>query len=108
MSTVKIICPKCKYGFRCEIGQEALRTLRQNAYYWPVYVKICADHFGYFPDEMHEEFKRMFNPKDSKITPGEKFGGTTTKMTTKEFTEYLEKIRTWAGTQEIVLPNPEE
>ena len=104
MSTIKIICPHCKNEFKCDLGQESIRTLKQNALYWPVYVNLCADALGYFPDEMHEEFKRMFNAKDSKISPGEKFGGSTTRMTTAEFTKYLERIRIWAGTQEINLP----
>ena len=104
MSIIKITCPKCRAEFKCDLGREAIRTLKQNSLYWPVYVQICADYFGYFPDEMHEIFKLMFNAKDSKLVPGGKFGGTTTKMTTKEFTQYLEKIWIWAGTQGINLP----
>jgi hypothetical protein len=74
-----------------------------------VYVKICADFLGYFPDEMHEEFKLMFNAKDSKLQPGEKIGGSTTQMTTKEFTEYLNIIRIWAKIEHgIDLPEAEE
>jgi hypothetical protein len=48
---------------------DLIRTTRQNNLYWGIYVPTCADYFGYFPEEMHEEFKLMFNPKDSVLTP---------------------------------------
>lgn len=109
MNNLKITCPKCHFKYTIPIHTELIRTLPQNSLYWGVYIKILSDHLGYFPDELHEEFKLMFNPKDSKFTPGDKFGGTTTRMKRKEFTEYLEKIRIWALTdQGINLPEAEE
>ena len=66
---------------------------------------LSKDHLGYFPEELHEELKLMFNPKDSKLMEGERVGGTTTRMNRKEFTEYLEQIRIWANVQHgIELP----
>lgn len=32
------------------------RSLDQNAFYWDQVVTPAADHFGYTPAEMHEEF----------------------------------------------------
>lgn len=107
MSIIKSKCPRCKFEYSL-IAPLINRTQKQNALYWPVYVQTCADHFGYFPDEMHEELKLMFNAKDSKLIPGARVGGSTTKMTTKEFTEYLEKIQIWALTEHgIELPEME-
>ena len=95
-NNLQAICPKCKFSYTIPLDKQLVRTIPQNKLYWPVYVHIVADHLGYFPDEMHEEYKLMFNAKDSKTMPGAKVGGTTTRMTRKEFTEYLEKIRIWA------------
>jgi len=54
---------------------------------------------------MHEELKKMFNPKDSKLAPGEKFGGTTTTLSTKEFSDYCERIKYWASIEHgIMIP----
>ena len=57
-------------------------------------------------EELHEEMKLRFNPKDSKFTPGARFGSSTTIMTRKEFTNYLESIRIWAF-QELNVDLPE-
>lgn len=109
MNNLKAVCPKCKFEYVIPLDRELIRTLPQNNLYWGIYVSTLAEHFGEFPEDMHEELKKMFNPKDSKVTPGERFGGTTTKMTRKEFTKYLESIKIWALTKyEVDLPNPEE
>lgn len=109
MNNLKVKCPRCNFEYTIPLDEQLLRTIPQNKLYWPVYVKIVADHCGYFPDEMHEEYKLMFNAKDSKTIPGAKVGGSTTRMTRKEFSEYLEKIRFWAQqTHGIILPDPEK
>ena len=109
MNNLEVKCPKCKFSYTIPLDRQLIRTLPQNSLYWSVYIKIIADFLGYFPDELHEEFKLMFNPKDSKIQLGEKFGGTTTRMNRKEFSEYLEKIRIWAmKTHEIDLPEADQ
>lgn len=89
------------------------RTLEQNAYYWGVVVNILADHFGYETEEMHEELKRLFNPIESKITPGVMIGGSTTKLSTEEFycgeTSYVERICRWAATEHgVYIPPPKK
>lgn len=108
MSIIKSICPRCKFEYSLIAKHDLTRTSRQNSLYWGVYIPTCADHFGYFPEEMHEEFKLIFNPRDSKLSPGSRVGGTTTKLSTKEFTQYLEKIQIWAQTEHgIELPEME-
>ena len=108
MNNLKATCPKCRFEYTIPLERDLARTLPQNNLYWGVYIRIIADHLGYFPDELHEEFKLMFNAQDSKLIPGEKVGATTTRMTRKEFTQYLEKIKIWANTTHgIELPDPD-
>ena len=108
MSAIKTTCPKCKFEYRLELERDIVRTLPQNKLYWGAYLRIIGEHLGMYPDDLHEEMKRMFNAKDSKFTPGEKIGGTTTKLTTKEFTTYLENIKMWALTEhQVDLPDIE-
>ena len=109
MNILKAICPRCKFNYSIPLERDLVRTLPQNALYWSCYIKIIAEHLGYFPDELHEELKLLFNPKDSKLKLGEKVGGSTTRMTRKQFTAYLEKIHLWASIEHgIDLPEPEE
>ena len=108
-NNLKATCPQCHFEYKIPLDQALIRTIPQNKLYWPVYVGIVADHLGYFPDELHEEYKLMFNPKDSLTMPGAKVGGSTTRMTRKEFTDYLEKIRIWAMRDfGIALPEVEK
>jgi hypothetical protein len=84
------------------------RTLSQNAYYWGVVIEILGQHFGYEPEEMHEEMKRKFNPIHSKIDLEESFGGSTTKLSTVEFSDYLDKVMRFATENGIYIPSAGE
>ncbi|MFH2074566.1 MAG: hypothetical protein ABIJ57_04345, partial [Pseudomonadota bacterium] len=89
------------------------RSDEQNRYYWGVVVSILADHFGYEPEELHEEMKLMFNPIQSKIDPSRTIGGSTTKMSTVEFfsdeDSYVERICRWSATEHgVYIPPPEK
>ena len=109
MNNLKAKCPKCKFEYTIPLDRELIRTLPMNNLYWGLYIKIISEHLGYHPDDMHEEFKLMFNPKDSKIRLGQKYGGTTTRMTRKEFSHYLEDIKTWAFMEHgITLPEGQD
>jgi len=66
---------------------------------------------GYFKDEIHEEFIRMFapvytirgldgKPRQIKLT--------TSKMNTKQMHDYMERINQWSAEQGIVLPQPDD
>ena len=108
-NNLKATCPKCKFEYIIPLDRDLIRTLPQNSLYWGVYIKIIAEHLGYFPDELHEEFKAMFNAKDSKLEPGQRISGSTMRLTRKEFTRYLEDIRNWAMIEhEIDLPERDE
>ena len=108
MNNLKCKCPKCEFEYTIPLDQQLARTLPQNSLYWGVYIKTIADELGYFPDELHEEFKKMFNPKDSRLTLGEKYGGSTKSMKRKDFGEYLDSIRMWAEQyHNITLPEQE-
>ena len=109
MNNLKCMCPKCNFKYTIPLDRQLARTLPMNKLYWGVYIKIIAEHLGYFPEELHEEFKLMFNSRDSAITPGKRYGGSTTKMSRKDFSLYLESIRMWAiQEQGIDLPEAEE
>jgi len=90
------------------------RSNDQNRYYWGTVVSILADHFGYDPEEMHEELKYIFNPIQSKIDPARKIGGSTTKLDTVEFyssdeKSYIERICRWASSEHgVYIPPPKK
>ncbi len=108
-------CRTFKTGSHIEIiirKHREKRTDEQNRYYWGVCVAILADHFGYEPEELHEEMKLMFNPIQSKIDPSRTIGGSTTKMSTIEFfsdqDSYVERICRWAAESHgVFIPPPE-
>lgn len=70
------------------------RTLSQNAYYWGVIIEILGNHFGYEPDEMHEALKFKFLKKHEDILVTV---GSTAKLSTIEFGEYLDRVMEWAA-----------
>lgn len=88
------------------------RTLLQNNYLWGVVYEYIANDTGLDVEEIHEEMKERFLPrffeKDEAGVerPLEK---STTRLSTKEFTVYIEKVRAWAGTElGINIPNPNQ
>lgn len=99
-------------GLRIELTlqkERHARTLSQNSYYWGVIIEILGNHFGYEPDEMHEELKRKFNPKISKIDSNLTFGGSTARLSTVEFINYIDRIvRYFAQEYGICIPDPGE
>ncbi len=109
-------CQTFKSGTHVEIIIRKFKSKRsnlQNRYYWGVVIPVLAEHFGYEMEEMHEEMKILFNPKDSKIRPGKKIGGSTTKMSTEEFysgeTSYVERICRWAASEHgVYVPPPKK
>lgn len=82
------------------------RSLSQNKFYWGVVVKIISMHTGYTADETHQELAKMFLSYDNS---GKKFVRSTTKLTTWEFEQYLDKIRAWAKYEmDCYIPMPNE
>lgn len=85
------------------------RSPNQNAYYHGVVVRMLADELGYDPEEMHGILKWKFLPRQFVAFGGEQMEVTksTTKLTTGEFEEYLERIRVFAATElAIRIPLP--
>lgn len=90
----------------------ATRSLQANAFYWACVVETLAEHTGYSPDEMHDVLKAKFLPKRLAVQDrngalvGEfVIGGSTVRLTTQEFTEYVRQITAWAEDQlEIEIP----
>jgi len=82
------------------------RSLEQNAYYWGVIIKTLGDHFGYEKEEMHEALKWHFLRKHESPLPTVK---STTRLNTKEFVDYIERIQRWASIEHgVYLPDPNE
>lgn len=94
----------------------ATRSLNQNRYWWGVCVALVSEHTGYTPDEVHELAKQMFIPKRLAFANGNGevvgefvIGGTTTRLDTLEFGEFVEAFRMWAAeTLDVVIPDPVE
>jgi len=94
----------------------AFRSTQANAYYWGIVVAAISEHTGYEAHETHELLKQLFLPKPIYLRDG---GGdviakvvisqTTTTLTTKDFYEYVEKIRRFAATTlNVYIPDPNE
>lgn len=94
--------PDCRATLTIE-KETASRSAAQNAYYWRRVVKLIADHTGYSADDTHHVLKTMFLPKDvairtrtGKVVAEFVIGGSTTTLTSVQFSDYIERIRQWA------------
>lgn len=95
--------------------RRATRSLAQNAYWWGVVVEMISEQTGYTPDEVHEFLKAKFIPKKLAFCDGNGevvdeyvLGGSTRKMNTLQFGEYMETVRRWAAeTLGLNIPDPE-
>lgn len=96
-----------------------IRSLAQNRYYWGVIVKALSEHTGYEKDEMHATLKTIFLPKhlvftdtNGSVTSDVVIGGSTTKLSTDEFSEYCATIQRTAAEgkfgQPLYIPDPDE
>ncbi len=81
-----------------------VRSLSQNKYYWGVIIEILSNNFGYDKEEMHEALKFKFLKKheDTDLVTV----GSTAKLSTAEFTEYIDEIMRWSSTEyQVVIPS---
>ena len=86
------------------------RSLSQNKLYF-MWMKVIGDSIGYTSEEMHAIMADKFLTTEFVEYGGNKIkrDKSTSRLNTKEFTEYLEKIDRWAaGEMGIVLPSPED
>jgi hypothetical protein len=74
-----------------------VRSLSQNAYYWKIVVPLIAEHCGYTPLEAHTEMKRRFLVGRN----------TTTGMTSREFSDYLDRCVQLGAELGVHIPDPE-
>ena len=82
------------------LDAKKLRSTSQNRYYWGVVLSALADHTGYDDVQLHELMKKKFNLQTGTIgNKIEDWGGSTTNLNTKDFSDYIEKIRVWANVE---------
>lgn len=92
------------------------RSQQANRYYFGVVLKYIAEETGHHAEELHEFFKDEFlTPKVIRLEDDaggaieRKIHPSTTKLTTKEFAEYVDRVRDFALHRlNIVIPTPEE
>jgi hypothetical protein len=73
-------------------------------------IELCTDFTGHEAIELHEIFKEMFIPMQYTTINGKVFpvGKSTTRLTTDEFSAYIEKIRAFMGTEYGVTIPPHD
>jgi len=80
------------------------RTLPQNAYYWGVVVEMIRAEVGYLTkEEAHDALRMNFLMDRTRLLPTIR---STTTLSTLEFGEYIEQVRTWAA-EFLNLPIPD-
>lgn len=101
------------YEMRLE-RKKATRSHQQNRLYWGVILRALSEHTGYSPDELHEICKAKFLPKRLAVADGNGeivgefvIGGSTTKLSTQEFTDYLDAVSAWGATLGLSFPSLE-
>lgn len=88
------------------------RTLDQNKLYW-FYLEIVSEYTGSLSEDLHEYFKRKFLPPQKITVMGKTIviPRSTTRLSTHEFSEYLDKIDNLTGVPipdtEVLLDNYE-
>ena len=98
------------------VDSEAKRNAEQNKYYWGVVIKSIADQawvggMQFSSAAWHEQSAQMFGIKEEIRLPN----GTlttrrksTTDMKVREFSQYIDEVCAWAGTElGVRFPAPE-
>jgi hypothetical protein len=83
------------------------RSVAQNRLMW-MWLNLMAKETGNEPDDLHTLFKIKFLGTETKTVYGTtmEIPQSTTKLTTKEFTGYLDRIEALATDIGIRLPHP--
>lgn len=82
------------------------RSLNQNAFYWTCFVSVVARHYNCEPEELHDYWKRKYNPKLVVIDGKEVIvGRSTTELDRAEFTKMLEQIRADYAAEGFTFPH---
>lgn len=89
---------------------QKIRSIRQNNYLFGVVYAMMEKENGNTKSEWHEAMKMLFNRK--MIQAGKymiEIPDTSTTMTTREFSEFVENIRRFAAEElNISIPDPSE
>jgi hypothetical protein len=86
------------------------RTISQNKLYW-LWLTCVEQETGNDKELLHLYFKNKYLPKKEIVLIDEviELPGSTTGLTTEQFSRYLEKINIFAGSElAIELPHPED
>ena len=76
-----------------EIVETGVRSSQQNNYYWKI-VDMLAEELGYTRNEMHSAIKDHFEIQ------------TTKTLTTKEFSQFIERIIRWSAIDlGVIIPD---
>ena len=99
--------------WKVEISQyRKVRSIEQNSFLHGVPLKILSDHTGYTLDEIREYLAGEFTGWEEYDVFGKKKVRpikTSSQMSTKEMTEFIEFIQWWASsTLNIRIPDPNE
>jgi len=84
------------------------RTGKQNKYYWGVVLAYLADDTGHTTEEVHEEMKDKFLTREYVTVGGleHQIEKTTTTLTTKGFSDYIDQVIAFCGIMGISVPPP--
>lgn len=97
-------------GYEVDIREhKSTRSTQQNRLYWKI-ITIIGDHCGLDREDMHRTFAIRLLEPDLFVVDGKQYVGakSTTKLSTKEFTEYLDKIYATGAVMGLKLPTPGE
>jgi hypothetical protein len=94
------------------------RSSQQNRYYWGCLIKLITDEFRdagnmVNGDDVHDFLKAEVGKLSQVLVTveGEVFRGpgSTAKLTTTEFSNYIEAVRAWAADRlDLKIPSPNE
>lgn len=92
------------------------RTQKQNSFYWGVVIPFVTSFFQEYGNDfdqmqVHEYLKSEVGKMDTivKLPTGvARISGSTQKMSTKEFEDYITKIRAWGAEWGLSIPFPRE
>lgn len=110
---VKRAIDQLKEGVRFDvkiIRHRPKRSVPQNNTYW-MWIGCIHNETGEDQDTIHEVLKAMFLGRESREALGMSIeqSRSTAKLSTAEFTAYMDKVQAWAATElAIRLPNPED
>lgn len=87
------------------------RSLEQNRLYWSAYVRPLAQHCGVSLSDMHRYLKAELLEPVPVVDPwtGEivRYGeASTTKLSSQEFSQYLDQVAAMAAEHGIAIPAP--